>query len=38
MVFLLAPVATLFAHEVAYKTKTDAALAIAADASFETLA
>ena len=38
MVFLLAPVATLLAHDVAYKTKTEAALAMAAEASLETLA
>jgi hypothetical protein len=38
IVFLLAPVATLFAQEVAYNTKTEVALAIAAEASLETLA
>ena len=38
MVFLFAPVATLLAQEVAYKTKTEAALAMAAEASLETLA
>ncbi len=38
MVFLFAPVATLLAHEVAYSTKTEAALAIAAEASLETFA
>jgi hypothetical protein len=38
MVFLFAPVATLLAHEVAYNTKTEAALAIAAEASLETFA
>ena len=38
MVFLLAPVATLLEQDVAYNTNTDAAFAIAAEASFETLA